>query len=285
MAEVKREQAMAKNGAARRRKRHSSRILLYIMLALTAAAVLAALSLSVWFPIDTVRVEGKSSYTAEQIIAAAEIPKGKNLLLANLSGVEAKLRKSLPYIGSAEVSKRLPGTVVIKVTAVTPSFQAAFNGRYLLLDQNYKGLEWVDKPQSGVPVLQGMQLKEQTLGQEITFEVREEKQALDQVVQALQAEEVPQISEIRFSGVYDISLIYENRIMFQLGSASDVNLKLQRAMTIVESMGADKQGVLNLSRLPSDERVYFTQKSITAVNTSNSTQPVIVETTGASQTK
>ena len=74
------------------------------------------LSNSALFTIDAIVVQGNSHYTAEEIINMGHASPGRNIIYkANIKETKEFLENN-PYIKHAEVRRRLPSTLVIKVT-------------------------------------------------------------------------------------------------------------------------------------------------------------------------
>ena len=107
------------------------------------------------FQVTEVEVAGHSRLTRGQIVAAADIAPGANLLMLDPGGIVARL-EALPLIRRAEVIRSLPGRVTLLVEERRP---------FTIV--NAGGLHWIDEdgvdlgPESravalGIPVLSGL---------------------------------------------------------------------------------------------------------------------------------
>jgi len=66
--------------------------------------------------------------------------------------------------------------------------------------------------------------------------------------QILESEATEEITEIDLQDIYDIKIIYQNRIEFQMGNAADLPFKLRFALSAVtDKVSANAKGSLNLS--------------------------------------
>lgn len=63
----------------RRRRRTGRQALHYLLILAVATAIMAALSLTVFFKIETVEVTGLTKYAAEEVIQASGVQVGQNL--------------------------------------------------------------------------------------------------------------------------------------------------------------------------------------------------------------
>lgn len=105
---------------AKQRRRRRRIIGVSVALILIIAAVI--LSVSVLFKISSYVIEGESIYTREEIIAAFGMPKGNNLFGFSAADTEQEMADKLPYLQEVTVRRRLPSTVVIKVTAAVETY-------------------------------------------------------------------------------------------------------------------------------------------------------------------
>ena len=86
-------------------------ILIFVLL-----CVGAVLSLTVFFPIEKLKVEGSAIYTQQEILSVADINTGDNLFAISKKTVLSRLKAKLPYVEKIEFERKLPGEFKIKVT-------------------------------------------------------------------------------------------------------------------------------------------------------------------------
>lgn len=102
----------------------------------TLVFIIAALlfSLSSFFTVDSITVKGNSHYSAEEIINIAHATPGRNIFYgSNLDEITDYLLQN-PYIKKAKVTRRLPSTLVIKVTERTEKMAFKYDDDYLIMD-------------------------------------------------------------------------------------------------------------------------------------------------------
>ena len=119
------------------RKRRQFRTRFYI--GVTSAVLLitaAILSVSGIFTVDSIEVKGNSHYSAEEIINMGHAVPGRNLIYhANKDEIKGYLEQN-PYIKTAVVSRKLPSTLVIRVTERTERLAFRYDDDYLIMDED-----------------------------------------------------------------------------------------------------------------------------------------------------
>jgi cell division protein FtsQ len=87
------------------------------------------------FAIRDVHVEGAGRLVREDVLATADIKKGQNLFSLDVARAERALLRS-PWISSARVTRRLPGTVRIQIAERQPRAIAVIFGKNFLVSQD-----------------------------------------------------------------------------------------------------------------------------------------------------
>ena len=77
---------------------------------------LSAVGVAVFLNVRQVKVTGDNPYSEAQIRNICNIKKGGNILFINTQELEKKVEQTLPYIADCSIIRRLPSTVVIKVS-------------------------------------------------------------------------------------------------------------------------------------------------------------------------
>jgi cell division protein FtsQ len=100
-----------------------------------AAIALFFFSLTDYFSVDTIQVEGNEHFTSEEIINIAHAVRGHNLIYDPGKKEIIEYLEHNPYIESAEVRRRLPSTLVIKVSEREELFAFGYDDDYLIMDE------------------------------------------------------------------------------------------------------------------------------------------------------
>lgn len=122
------------------RQRRRKKILFYIVFALVVAVVGIILSLTVFFKITTVEVEGQSQYTDSEIVEVSGINAGDNLFLVNKDKVIEHVSESLPFTGDIEVKRSFPNKIVINVTDSEVACAVKYDKGFVLINKDWKVL-------------------------------------------------------------------------------------------------------------------------------------------------
>ena len=136
----------------RRRRRRRRNIVFYTALFLLVIGVAILLCFTVLFKLETVSVSGSSRYSAEEIIKASGLVKGENLFRQDLDKASSQVEETLPYIGEAQVSRKLPAEIVITVSEAQIAGVVEFEGQKILLDAKGKVLEATGEAPENCPV-------------------------------------------------------------------------------------------------------------------------------------
>ncbi len=141
------------------------RILFYFKTAL-AVAIIPALSLLYIFGYDfltqcdyfrakTIEVEGNRVLSGEEIIKEAGINQGDNILSVNISMVRKKIMAN-PWVAEAEVGRKIPSGIIIKITEHKCIAVLDLGKEFLLNESGEIFKEKVAADPGGVPVIQGL---------------------------------------------------------------------------------------------------------------------------------
>lgn len=233
----------------------------YLMYALFLAAVAAAavlLCVFVFFKVHTVLVTGNTKYSDSDILETADIRKGDNVVMLETEIVEERILKKFPYMEDVNIKKKLPVTVEIAVDEAKAQYSVVYGeGMYAYTAASRKLLEAKEVPAEGSTVVRGGEV--QDVNGTLVFADEKVMNAFDIIVAAI--EELPDcnITEMNISNIYDISLIYDNRIKLEVGGISDIDYKLSFGWEIVTggSIGSDEMGILDLTLTKDVDKAYF----------------------------
>ena len=93
------------------------------------------ISLTGIFTVDSIEVEGNSRYTAEEIINIGHAVPGRNIIYSLNKTEIIEYLENNPYIKSADVRRRFPSTLVIRVNERTERLAVKYDDGYLVLDE------------------------------------------------------------------------------------------------------------------------------------------------------
>ena len=261
---VKKKTVKHKN-KSRSKNRGGSNILIYSFVIFIIVAIAIILSLTVFFNANIVTVTNKSSlYTADQIVSASGLDIGDSLITANATQAENRIEQQLPYIGKATVKKKFPSTFEITVKDVKPNRIYKANNNYALA-YNDKILEITDKYDAQY-ALYNIPVKEAIAGKNVSLE-NEVKEVYDLLNNSIKKSGLKNITAVSFTSAVDLKLIYDNRLLLDVGTTENIDQKLKNAISVIQSVtqkhGEFVEGTVNLKYLVDDNNEsYFTLESI-----------------------
>jgi cell division protein FtsQ len=135
------------------RRRALRRILLVVAVLAVVAAAVWAVGSSPLLGLRDVRVEGTRTLRPAQVSALVEVPRGTPLVRVDTAAVSARVA-ALPLVAHVEVTRSLPGTLVVTVQERTPVAVLEDAGRFHLLDRAGVAYAAVAKPPKGMPRVQ-----------------------------------------------------------------------------------------------------------------------------------
>lgn len=95
------------------------------------------------FGVRTITVAGRDQTRAADVVAALGVREGAPLLGFDTAAARAELEK-LPWIKSASVERRFPGTVLVRLTERVPMALWQTQGRFAVIDTEGKEIRKVD---------------------------------------------------------------------------------------------------------------------------------------------
>ena len=264
------------------------RILFGTVAVVVIAAVFAVLSLTVLFNVSEVKVaKAGKHYQPEQIIEAADVEVGDNMVATNWDRVKEKVEQKLPYVLSLEIKKTASGKITFSVVDDTATLVFKTSKGYALADANCKVLEIVkEKPKNkGLTLLTVKNRINADPGEIISFADDSESILYDTIRTAIKNSGIGSITGIDISDPENIYLEYQSRYRLYLGNSEDIEYKLREAKKIIaeeDENDPSQIGEINLSIL---KKVYVekldTLEETTTAKKDVTTQP---ETTAPDST-
>lgn len=119
----------------KKRKKKSKKIMVTIFSIIILVAVIIIFSLTApIFNITDIEVEGNEKIASDTIISLSGLKKGENIFKFNDSIIE-KIKENT-YIQNVKISRKLPGTINIKVEEREVKYQINLINSYVYIDKN-----------------------------------------------------------------------------------------------------------------------------------------------------
>ncbi len=247
---------------ARKKRNKLRRALSVIGVLLAVAVVVCVLSLTVFFKIDTISITGSKKYSQQEIIAVLPFEKNDNLFLINKDECAERIEQNLPYIYSVKITRKLPSTVVIKVTQASRVFAIKnSDNTYTLLDDNLKVLEKSSRkcPPGSIRIKKAA-LKTAVAGEKAEFSRKHTNKCIPSIINVIKDMSLDEATSIYSDGSDSNYVVYDGRITIKLGSVSGMEDKLYAALTAIEKLNSTNPTVKGEIASYGDKQVYFTEK-------------------------
>lgn len=239
--------------AARRRKRSKKKYTLYYLLALVLMLCIGvALSLTVFFKIESIQVVGDTRYAKEQLIDAAGIRRGENLFRVSQKDSSEKLIAGYPYIAQVRLQRVLPNSLLLHVTEAQPKAAIETGQAYMLLDERARVLEadLAACPEGYFRVV-GFSAEGLPPGAFLAEQDQERLRVLLEIQASITANALSKIKLADLSNLADIWLLYDGRVAIELGGQLDIDYKIRAAKSVIDVSVTDTTvGTLDVSTRP-----------------------------------
>lgn len=240
-----------------KKKRRFRRAIALIAIILVACILLSPVLLFAVFRIRDFAIEGQTSYSKEEIVAASGITAGKSIFFADLDEAKVNIEKKLPYADNVQLTRRLPGTLVVTLESTDKAYAVEKSeGIYAITNRDFKVLEITGvMPKDVVPVI-GAVPEVTELGNPLSFiKTEEETDATLNLIQSISSA----IADSGLNGINLISIrsrsniyiIYQERMVLRLGDSSDIAKKVALAKKVIQRedtiVSNEQTGIINLT--------------------------------------
>ncbi len=140
-------------------------MLMVVLIAVSAIFMVgyAAVTQSDYFCTQSIRIQGHSRLTRDDILSQAQIQTGDNLLAVNLRQVRKRLLAH-PWIGTARVAREIPGTIYIYVTEHTPLAVVDLGRKFMVNTRGRIFKEFSKDDPQDIPLVTGIVYADISLG-------------------------------------------------------------------------------------------------------------------------
>ncbi len=249
-----------KDNKKRKKINRLRKAVIWLIAVIAFTATGTVLSLTVFFHIDAITVSGNTIYSEDEILAQCTIDKGENLFLSDTKTAKEMLEQNLPYIYNAEIKRKLPYTIQIKITEAEPAYSIRNKDKtYILLDDNFKVLESKAKKARGIKISKA-KIKNADLGQRVVFENDDVGKCLSRLAQVVNDNGFDEITTIYCNNISDNYAVYDGRIEFKLGTCEDLENKMFQGLAACEKLNKSNPNAKGVMTITGDKRLYFTEK-------------------------
>ncbi len=245
--------------ATKKKKRRVRKSFIFALLVLLLVVFVILLT-TVLLPINKITVNySGSKYKKADILSAAGIETGDNILMLSKGDVNKKVTEKLPYIGSVEIKKQLPDKVVIIPKETKAVYCIKYNKKYVLLNSEYKVLEIVKKQKKNLTEIKGLKINSCKAGHAAEFKNQDDFGTVKKLLKLVKKSNYP-INKVDISSKFDIMLTLDNRFQIALGDTEDLTEKIdfmEKTLNKIDKKHKRSSGTLNLTYYSEKEEGYF----------------------------
>lgn len=242
----KREQALKVNQRRHTKRRRKSYTIQYIIITGLILITGIILSVTVFFNMESIIVEGNVTHTQEEIATFSQAKIGGNLFRQSMNKISSNILEATVDIDEVSAERRLPSTLAIVIKQATP-IAAYYSGTTCnIISTGGRIIAQVPDLTAypDVMVFSSAALSEYKLG-DFLNEVPE-YQTIKTVVDALIAAQIDKIGAMEITDNDEIKLSFDNRITIELGGVKDVDYKLQTVKKVISGYYAGtEQGTID----------------------------------------
>lgn len=277
----------------RRKKNKRKKMMFFSVLCSFVLLIGVLVVLLMFFNINQITVTGDDVYSDAEVITASQIEIGDNLIFLSKKKINEKITTQLAYVGSVKIKRKLPSTLEITVTKTEAVFAITENGTYTLLDKNGKVLE--KGTESVGENIIFLNLGTVTTSQTGQIIITEDAKKLEKAVQIYSYccdFGLGDITTMNLDDLYNIKVIYQGRIILELGEVTDGNIekKIRFGKEIIDTQNDEYpnfRGTINLTvdgQGSLSEETQTTEPIPTETVTNTSGQTDVSSNTNATET-
>ena len=247
---IDRDKAIRKNTARHRKKRRRNLSVYYFLMLLLTLSVLVVLSLTVFFKITSIEVQGAYPYSESAIISASGIEKEQNLIMLSGETAEKNILDKFIPLDSAKIIKQFPDKVIIEITQAKDYFQIkTTDGLYLTVSTGFKVLEVGTQEKEEIIKVSGLDIGYFESGEFIDEKLGSDAALLKKITDGLSAGGVSEINSVTFNSSADIRVqIFGGRLEIKLGSEANIDYKIELVSKVIsDEIREDETGVVDAS--------------------------------------
>ena len=220
----------------------------YSLIAFIALVVFIALSLTVFFNIESADIIGSSIYTADEIIAVSGIHGGDNMIRKNIGKAEKAITSQLIYIEEAQISRKLPSSVEILIVPCVETASLQTEDGYIIISESGKILRTEAEPVEDTIVFIGVDpAEDMQLGMTFASSDEDKTEVIYELLEKSGSGFATKITSYDVTDRLNISCLYEDRINIEINSVADIDYKFKLAQEILDTkISPDAQGKLKL---------------------------------------
>ena len=182
-----------------------------IFIILGVIIAVTAFSLSSFFTVDTIDVQGNKYFTDEEISNMAHASTGQNIIYKLNKGNMLNYLEKNPYIEEARVYRKLPSTIVINVKERIQIAALTYGDQFLIID-NKGTLLRMTKTKPKLTIVTGFKVKKVKLGEPVEVNSPDLFKELLSLLKSMEAGDV-YFTKINITELFITANVYDSLVV------------------------------------------------------------------------
>ena len=182
-----------------------------IFIILGVIIAVTAFSLSSFFTVDTIDVQGNKYFTDEEISNMAHASTGQNIIYKLNKGNMLNYLEKNPYIEEARVYRKLPSTIVINVKERIQIAALTYGDKFLIID-NKGTLLRMTKTKPKLTIVTGFKVKKVKLGETVEVNSPDLFKELLSLLKSMEAGDV-YFTKINITELFITANVYDSLVV------------------------------------------------------------------------
>ncbi|MBB1533065.1 MAG: FtsQ-type POTRA domain-containing protein [Mogibacterium sp.] len=182
-----------------------------IFIILGVIIAVTAFSLSSFFTVDTIDVQGNKYFTDEEISNMAHASTGQNIIYKLNKGNMLNYLEKNPYIEEARVYRKLPSTIVINVKERIQIAALTYGDQFLIID-NKGTLLRITKTKPNLTIVTGFKVKKVKLGEPVEVNSPDLFKELLSLLKSMEAGDV-YFTKINITELFITANVYDSLVV------------------------------------------------------------------------
>lgn len=247
MQDVEKTEIQSQASSKRRRRRNRMRPLYGLLVTALVIGVGVSLSMTVFFNIQTIEIAGDApQYTTEDVANASGVHTGDNMMRLNSNQVKENILARMVFVDSVSIQKKFPDTLVITVMPSEAAFNVTDSSGTLQVSAAGKILKSSPDADPALPTITGFEISVREPGQQLESKDSQKDKIFQTIASRVSKGLDCPVTGVDLTDKYNISLTFDNRVVFSLGNWSDMDYKITLAETVLGQLSPEKVGYLTM---------------------------------------
>jgi len=222
--------------AESKKKKYNKTSAAYIVIGVAVITLMTVIGASAFMRVNEIRVEGISAYSIDDIITAADVSLGDNMLFVNSQKLAQTIRQTLPFVNTAKVTRIFPDKMLIEIVESDAIAKITFQGETLVSDSagrilarssedDFQQIYGTHDSLSDLIEVRGLDIDIVVTGNVIrpVFGSEMKLQYMQDVLSAFEREEIEKdVQYLDVSNIVNVHFGYLNKFKINFGGATNL---------------------------------------------------------------